>query len=255
MLGFVLGGLLLCFSVSALGQTTDTDAGESGNARFVQKVPPEWKTALLLPYFDNIPHFDYGRDLVTQAIIEVCQDKGLKVTRVEESEYRREWQEIVNNVNGLFIRKRFALDVAAANLALNDFARRIGPDAPYDGVLIPTLLLRRAELHSYYAQWDGVKRKVKFKTRPGGMTTGKGIVNGVSLDLIGLDRGLAAKVSEGTGGLVLPFEYDWLKKKAELLPEMFADHDEVADGVELAVDQFLENRKRIYNQRFLPEPQ
>jgi hypothetical protein len=122
------------------------------------------------------------------------------------------------------------------DVALASFARRLASQAPYDILVVPSLVLRRARVQGELARWDGVRRRLptNVPAEYDGIDLGafsvskrgfRGTVDAASLHVMMLDSS-GEPVFDGLGGLSLIQEAD---RKGEDRPWTLALRDDPFD--------------------------
>ena len=96
------------------------------------------------------------------------------------------------------------------------------------------IVSRRMKVRDRHAEWDGVARRLPFSNSSGNIHEFKGNAAGLSVAILAISA--SGKVMFRTyGGAAIPFEMDAVAKSARLRADLFADPDEVVEGVEVAI--------------------
>jgi hypothetical protein len=152
-------------------------------------------------------------------------------------------------------------EVAAA------FSRALAEHADYDLLVLPSLVYRDAEVKGRYAVWDGVRRRIRFRSRAGVaigraqpipdpidstdrstagavVTQWRGRITGLSLHaLVFTPEGRG--VFQGFGGLDLVHDAVQTREGSpeqpvlQLHPNMLQNDVHVREGIALALDPYL----------------
>jgi hypothetical protein len=138
------------------------------------------------------------------------------------------------------------------------FARVLADEARFDVLVIPSLIYRDAKVEGRFAEWDGVRRRIRFQVRSpvrGGVAPSpdpnwqqvapewQGKITGLSLHVLLYTPG-GRPVFQGFGGLDLV--HDAVQEREEsadpflrLQPDLLKDAEHVREGVALALDPYV----------------
>jgi hypothetical protein len=213
------------------------------------------------------PDLEDAVEPVTQELIGYLQARGARVSVVFEPDAWSLWRDSTDALQ----KGREEIPDLAAVASL--FARALGRESQFDVLVFPSLVFRDAQLAGRYAQWDGVRRRVRFRIRSGvplprvpaisdpvassdgsGATAlppeYRGQITGLSLHALGFTpdgRG----VFQGFGGLDLV--HDTVQKREgrvdgsflRLHAKLLENPEHVREGIALALDPYLvESRSR-----------
>lgn len=143
--------------------------------------------------------------------------------------------------------------------ALASFARRLADQTPYDVLVVPSLVLRRARVLGEQARWDGVERRLpllkpaeyesvdvgSFSVQKRGF---RGSISAASLHVMMFEPGGAA-VFDGLGGLSVIQEAD--RKRAgspwslALRANPFDVPDDLREGIARAFEEQRASRTAV----------
>ena len=146
------------------------------------------------------------REPVWRELVAFLESHNQRVSVLDSVEAGWVWEEVMEDMTR-------SDTPPALELALADFARRIGSEADYDLLVIPSLVVRRAQVRGEEASWDGVRRRVPMLAAPeyesfqmGGYLISKqgftGSISAASLHVSMLDSN-GESVFDGLGGLAL----------------------------------------------------
>jgi hypothetical protein len=174
------------------------------------------------------------------------QDRQLRVIAREDS--RRLWQQTLHELGD-------SADHASASAG---FARRLREHTNYDLLVMPSLVLRTAEVYGHRASWDGVQRRLRLAksrgpsdgewlveaTHPAIQARFRGELAGISLHVVALTAG-GEVAFEGLGGLdllhELSFESGTVRHgwQPRAVSQLLANADSVREGVRVAFERPL----------------
>lgn len=238
---------------SAEPRVAETDPEGSGNLRFL--VAP-----MNLP-IQLSPDLEDAVDPVTRELIRYLRAHGARVSMIFESDAWSLWRDAAEAVQ----RGREGEPDLAAVASV--FSRAIAEETSFDLLLLPSLVYREAKVTGRYAQWDGVRRRIRFRIRSGvplgraqpipdpvdstdRSTSGpvapdyRGQITGLSLHaLVFTPQGIG--VFQGFGGLDLV--HDAVQKREgsgessflRLHSQLLDDEEHVREGIALALDPYL----------------
>jgi len=141
------------------------------------------------------------------------------------------------------------------------FARAVEAESPYDRLVMPSLVYRDARVEGRVAQWDGVRRRIRFvpglpeaatpdvvqamenriEASPSSREV-RGKITGLSFHTLVFD-GQGKLVFQGLGGLDLVHVVREGKgaegSSLRLQPQLLADAANVREGIAVALDPYL----------------
>ncbi len=238
---------------SAEPRLGEVDGGAPGGLRVV--VAP-----MNLP-IPLSPDLEDAVDPVTKELIRYLKAHGARVSVIFESDAWSLWRDAAAAVQQ---GRQGEPDLAAV---ASVFSRALAAETPFDLLLLPSLVYREAKVTGRYAQWDGVRRRIRFRIRSGVPlgraqpipdpvdTTDRSTAGPVAPDYRGQITGLSlhalvftpqgAGVFQGFGGLDLV--HDTVQKREgsgessflRLHAQLLDDQDHVREGIALALDPYL----------------
>lgn len=142
------------------------------------------------------------------------------------------------------------------------FARRLASHSDYDLLVMPSLVMRRAQVRGDHAYWDGVRRKIHVRAPLTGKIDGiectyDQVVQGITGQLAGASLYVSVLTPEGVvmyeglGGLALLHEAEPTalaqrdSLRAVLRDDPFAASDEVREGIDLALERRVPRSARV----------
>lgn len=208
------------------------------------------------------PDLEDAVDRVTQELILYLQSHGARVSVIYGSDAWSLWRE-----SEAALAEERQQDPDATAVA-SVFSRALASETPFDLLVLPSLVYREARVVGRWAEWDGVRRRVRFRVRsevpvgradllPGPVdatdrgTTAqltpdyRGQITGISLHaLVFTPQGVG--VLQGLGGLDLIYdavqrpsgsgEFSLLRLQSDLL----GDQGHVREGVAHALEPLLD---------------
>ena len=244
---------------SAPTRIVEVDRGDVGTLRVV--VAP-----MNLP-IQLAPDLEDAVEPVTQELIGYLQARGARVSVVYGPDAWELWR---SSAEALQKGREEEPDLAAV---ASVFSRALGTESRFDLLVLPSLVFRDAQVTGRYAQWDGVRRRVRFRIRSGAPLARapsiadpvassdrsgaipvapdyRGQITGLSLHaLVFTPDGRG--VFQGFGGLDLV--HDTVQRREgsvdgsflRLHPKLLENPEHVREGIALALDPYLvESRSR-----------
>lgn len=163
---------------------------------------------------------------------------GYKVIALDEGSYDAIWSQEVAEVGGIYDPHTGVLRHRELILALGHLVQRVSSETHAAMVMRPQLVLRPAEISGMSAVWDGQQRRVPVFGLGGDTITHDGSTLGLS---VGLDifTSSGELVMHTYGGILLPYRLNVLSGKNEVRSDLFANENELTDGVTIALKPFL----------------
>ena len=207
------------------------------------------------------PDLEDAVDPVSAEMIRYLQGRGTRVAVIWAPDAWSLWRD---STAALQASGRPAPDIAEVAAT---FSHSLADHADYDLIVFPSLVYRDARVTGRFAQWDGVKRRIRFRARTGvavgraqavpdplfskeqsadaGEVPGwRGRITGLSLHtLVFTPEGRA--VYQGFGGLDLVHDAVQQSEGSpeppvlQLHPNLLENADHVREGVALALDPYL----------------
>jgi hypothetical protein len=229
------------------------DGGGPGSLRVV--VAP-MNLPIQLP-----PDLEDAVDPVTKELIRYLKAHGARVSTIFESDAWSLWRDAAEAVQE---GREGEPDLAAV---ASVFSRALAGESRFDLLLLPSLVYREAKVTGRHAQWDGVRRRIRFRVRSGvplgraqpipdpvdssdRSTAGpvvpdyRGQITGLSLHtLIFTPEGTG--VFQGFGGLDLVHDTVQRREGAgessflRLHSQLLDNPEHVREGIALALDPYL----------------
>jgi len=256
----VAAAILLTSAGCESPQTRMVDAGRSGAGTVRVVVAPMNLPVQLSPDLED------AVDPVTQELVRYLQAREGQVSVIFGPDAWSLWRD---SEDALRQGREEPPDLAAV---ASVFARSLAKESDFDLLVLPSLVYRDARVTGRFAQWDGVRRRIRFRVRsavpserarslpdPVGATdlSGAGFVppefrgqiTGLSLHIL-LFTPEGVGVFQGFGGLDLVHDTMQMREGAEdrslrLQSRLLEDPEHVREGIALALDPYLvESRSR-----------
>jgi len=211
------------------------------------------------------PDLEDAVDPVSAEMIRYLKGRGSRVAVIWAPDAWALWRDSMEAVKAS---GRLAPDVADVAAT---FSHALADHADYDLIVFPSLVYRDARVTGRFAQWDGVKRRIRFRARSSGVAVGRaqavpdpvfsteqsaeagevpgwrGRITGLSIHtLVFTPQGRG--VYQGFGGLDLV--HDAVQEREgspdpvlQLHPKLLENSDHVREGVALALDPYLAKKR------------
>lgn len=193
---------------------------------------------VLLPAQAEAAELQPGAAILMGALHQRLTAAGYKVIALDEGSYDAIWSQEVAEVGGIYDPQTGTLRHRELLLALGHLVQRVSAETHAEVVMRPQLVLRRAEISGMSAVWDGQQRRVPVFGLGGDTITHDGSTLGLS---VGLDifTSSGELVLHTYGGILLPYRVNVLSGKNEVRSDLFANENEVSDGVTIALKPFV----------------
>lgn len=163
---------------------------------------------------------------------------GYRVVALDKGSYDAIWSQEIAEVGGIYDPHTGVLRRRELMLASGRLVQRVSSETHAAMVMRPQLVLRRAEVSGMSASWDGQQRRVPVFGLGSNTITNDGSTLGLS---VGLDifTSSGELVMHTYGGILLPYRINVLSGKNEVRSDLFANENEVTDGVTIALKPFF----------------
>jgi len=196
-------------------------------------------------------------DPVSRELVRYLQAHRVRVATVDPADAWEVWREV-----GAAIEKKTEQPPRLEAVA-SAFARVLARETSYDVLVIPSLIFRDAKVEGRFAEWDGVRRRIRFRVRTpasgGGVDPApdpswqhlpgewRGKITGLSLHVL-LFAPAGRPVFQGFGGLDLV--HDAIQEREasvdpslRLQRELLDEPQHIREGVALALDPYVVSRR------------
>jgi hypothetical protein len=227
--------LAAAFCVATTKAPAQTRPPSTGSS--YQKPAPE-ALVLLLPASAEAEELLPGLPVLLNALHTELRAAGYRTALLDKQNYEIIWNQEVDAVGGIFDNSTGKPKLEAHAAAMSALSRRLAHETNAALVILPKLVLRKAELNGTKADWDG--RLVLIPTRGtfGDRTRHRGTTPAISVHLLALtDAGALA--FNTFGGITLPYVIDFVTERPVLRTDLFSSATDFAEGVKIALKPVL----------------
>lgn len=201
-------------------------------------APAAGALVILLPDQSGGGQYEAANGFVMKQLQLQLTAAGYKVKGLDAANYQVLWAQEVAVAGGLYDQASGAFRSAAYGKAMSALAQRIAADTGAALVLKPALVLRQAHLQGKTAEWDGQRKTPKVKDNFGDEHRYDGHTVAISLECLAMS-GSGEFAFKTLGGVTLPYRGDAWDGKQEIRDDLFADDQEIAEGVHIALRPLL----------------
>lgn len=194
---------------------------------------------------------------VSGELVSYLRAHGVRVATVDPADAWNVWRDASAAL------EKKANEPPRIEVVASAFARVLARETSYDVLVIPSLIFRNAKVEGRFAEWDGVRRRIRVRVRQpeqGGGTERapdpdwaqlppewRGKITGLSLHVL-LYTAEGRPVFQGFGGLDLV--HDAIREREasadpslRLQRELLDDPEHIREGVALALDPYVAPRR------------
>lgn len=214
---------------------SQTGAASVGSG-FIKPAPGA--LVLLLPAIAEADELAPGLPVLLDALHAELTSGGYRTALLDPQDHATIWGQEVEAVGGIFDAKTGAPKPAAQAAAMSALAQRLSRETKAALVILPKLVVRKAEVHGTKADWDGRLVLVPTRGTDGGSSTQRGTTTAISVQLLAFtDAGALA--FNTFGGATLPYVIDFVTERPVLRSDLFSRATDLAQGARIALKPVL----------------
>lgn len=236
----LLAGLLLsclsCVNPPHDFKLEPDQVGAPGVERFLM-LPLNVAVSLPEEFEKSVPR-------VSEQMLRYIESHGRQVDSISAYEGHQLW---IQSVKQAGVASRLVAGFDSAVVALT---KQLAKTRSFDAVVMPSLVFRKAQLSRRTASWDGVKRRIRIVSYRKSdsiirtLSFGDGTITAVSLHIFVFSSD-GIRVFESFAGIEVAHEVAVFEREYqfELREDLLDDDDVLRDGIALAFDPYLPQKR------------
>ncbi|NRR32615.1 hypothetical protein HSX11_20815 [Oxalobacteraceae bacterium] len=202
------------------------------------RLPQVASLIVLLPAEVESAELQPGAAMLMKSLHQSLTAAGYRVAALDQGSHDAIWTQEVEEVGGIYDQRTGALRSRELTVVLGRLVQRVSAETHAAVVMRPRLVLRGAEISGMSAVWDGQQRHVRTFGAGGDTVTSRGSTLGLSVAL-DIFASSGEWLMHTHGGALLPYIVNVQTGKNDVRPDLFANEQEIADGVAIALMPFV----------------